>query len=78
MAYAKPKILMPTTSKNTKFQKFGIKICQLATLLEYGDYIQFICLKVFVRHIHCLATIAFIPEHICDDMHWLNQKYVKP
>jgi len=31
--YAKPKIFMPTISKNAKFQKFGIKICQLATLL---------------------------------------------
>ena len=34
--YAKPKIFMPTISKNAKFKKFGIKICQLATLLVSG------------------------------------------
>jgi len=31
--YAKPKLFMPTTSKNAKFKKFGIKICHLATLV---------------------------------------------
>jgi len=34
---------MPNTSKNAKFQKFGIKICQLATqgngiTLRYRNY----------------------------------------
>jgi len=31
--YAKPKYLCQPPPKNAKFQKFGIKICQLATLV---------------------------------------------